>query len=359
MKNRNLPICVLSATLFATLLLASCKKESAVADKGSTGTNEAQTESTLKRIMDFKGQMEYYRAHPDMRDGESTTVEDAIWNIEALFNLTYAYPELAYNHTVVCDTVLYLAIDTDGTVPLSRLTAFYDEMHEVVATLYHGLDIDNKQFLILDVEEGERQGGSLAIGLHSVQGGVREGGDIPPGPDVSITEIGPFVYGPSWYYGENGGNSWGIDPMDMDAADTLTFMLKSLLIPQAPDGFVYIYTNTILRELFNGDHYPFSHVSYPGVGQYCEFYVPAPTGSDFWLDTDQLNFYYFGERYLVQSVLPTYGGTSLPLGHRLCSIVINDYRITQTTVLAIGHHTRAFYAHREVLGQGSVVRGNL
>lgn len=340
------------ATMAMALAMESCKKEAAFASSGLSETNETQADSTLMRIMDFKGKVEYYRSHPDTKDGETLSVEDALWNIESLFNLTYAYPELAYNHTVVCDTVLYLAIDADGTVPLSRLTAFYDEMHKVVATLYHGLDIDNKQFLILDVEGGERQGGALAVGLHSVQGSVR-GED--PGLGEPTTEIGPFVYGPSWYYGENGGNSWGINPMCMDAADTLSRMLNSRLVPQAPEGFIYVYTNTIRKELPLFMPVPFSHISYQGVGQYCEFYLENPSETeDYYLDTDQLNFYYLGEWYLVRSILPSYDG-ALPVGHRLFNVVIEDYE----TMSAIGHHTLAFYAQRDIIGENVIIRGNL
>ena len=365
MKKTSFLVTILLVIMAAAVAVVSCKKESPSAmpiNQGQTSVSSNTTaESTLARIMDFKGKMEYYRAHLETKGGESMTIEDAIWNVEALFNLTYAYPELAYNHTVVCDTVLYLDIDADGTVPLSRLTAFYDEMHDVVAALYHGLDIDNKQFLILDVEEGERQDGSLAVGLHSVQGSVREDGDIPPEPDVPTTEIGPFVYGPSWYYGENGGNSWGIEPMDMDAADTLSLMLNARLVPQAPEGYVYFYTNTIMNELQPNYHLPYSHPTYPNVGQYCEFYVANPSESDYWLDTDQLNFHYFGEKHLVKKVLPTYNGMTLPDGHRLFNIIIEDYREInesyQTT--AIGHHTKAYYGQRWVIMNEEVERGNL
>lgn len=359
-KDFSFAICVM-AVLMMTLAFNSCKKESTGTNNRTSETIDAQAEGTLKRIMDFKEQLEYYRACPDLRDGASVTLDDALWDVEALFNLTYAYPELAYAHTVVCDTVLFLDVEADNTVPFNRLTAFYDEMHGVVSTLYHGLDIDNKQFLILDVEEGEREGDAVAVRLHSVQGSVRGGDGFPPGPDVPITEIGPFVYGPSWYYGENGGNNWGVDPMDMDAADTLSLMLNALLISQAPEGYIYYYTNTIMNELRPEDFQYYSHVSYPNVGQYCEFYVENPSEPDYWLNTDQLNFYYFGERHLVLNILPTYNGMSLPYGHRLFNVQIEDYRKTnqnyQTT--AIGHHTKAYYGQRWVVVKESVERGNL
>lgn len=360
MKQRNLTIFLLSATLFATLTLSSCKKESTGTNNRTSETIDAQAEGTLKRIMDFKEQLEYYRACPDLRDGASVTLDDALWDVEALFNLTYAYPELAYAHTVVCDTVLFLDVEADNTVPFNRLTAFYDEMHGVVSTLYHGLDIDNKQFLILDVEEGEREGDAVAVRLHSVQGSVRGGDGFPPGPDVPITEIGPFEDGPLWYYGENISNNGQIEPLNTDAADLISLMLNFLLVPQAPEGQLYFYTDAQNNELRPNDFQPFSHVSYPNVGQYCEFYVGNPSIPDYWLDTDQLNFYYFGERHLVLDILPSYNEMSLPYGHCLFNVVIEDYKQEEFSITtAIGHHTIAYYGQKWVVSQGSFERENL
>lgn len=45
-------------------------------------------------------QVDFYKANPAIKDGETMTLDEAIWNIEALFNLTYAYPELSYGHTI-------------------------------------------------------------------------------------------------------------------------------------------------------------------------------------------------------------------------------------------------------------------
>ena len=361
MKKTSFLVTILLVIMAAAVAVVSCKKESPSAmpiNQGQTSVSSNTTaESTIARIMDFKGQMEYYRAHPDTRDGESTIVEDAIWNMEALFNLTYAYPELAYNHTVVCDTVLYLDIDADGTVPLSRLTAFYDEMHDVVAALYHGLDIDNKQFLILDVEEGERQGGSLAVGLHSVQGSVR-GKD--PGPDEPIPYPGPFADSISWYFGENGGNSLGQFLDQKDAADTLMGMLNARLIPVAPEGCEYYYTNTVLKQTTSSEQYLYPYGGFPNIDpRYCEFYKVNPTNEDYWLDSERMNFHYFAERYLVLTVFPTNTESPVvPSGHSLFQVIIEDYSGFNSHRF-IGHHTTALYGHRELISHGIVVRGEL
>ena len=71
----------------STLVFTGCNKNEDPADEALK-----QGEATLARIMNFKQQVDYYKANPAIKDGETVTLDEAIWNIEALFNLTYAYP---------------------------------------------------------------------------------------------------------------------------------------------------------------------------------------------------------------------------------------------------------------------------
>ena len=303
--------------------------------------------------MNFKQQVDYYKANPDVKDGESVILDEAIWNIEALFNLTYAYPELSYGRTETADTVLYLPVGSDNTVLLTDLTVFYGQMYEVISDIYHGIALDNKQFIILDVEAEELHGCQQAIKLHSLQGSAK---GIPPCPDIpQIWE--PYEEGISWYYGEDVGNDAGIFPNNIDAADTLSRLLNATLVPQAPQGFTYIYTRTITKELREGYHHEYSNNSYPDCGPYCEFYKENPTEEDKWMNSDMMNFYYFGERHLVKDVLPNYEGTFVPSSHRLCNVLISEGNERATN--KIYHHTQATYGQRDIIGDCVVVKGNL
>lgn len=310
-----------------------------------------QGEATLARIMDFKQQMDFYKANPAIKDGETMTLDEAIWNIEALFNLTYAYPELSYGHTVTADTVLYLPVGSNNTVLLTDLTAFYEQMYAVVRDLYQAIELDNKQFLILDVEAGERNGSLQAIGMHTVQGSLRGEQPEPGTPQ----QWEPFEEGSPWYYGEDLGRLDGTFYGEMDAADTLSRMLNANLVQKAPGGFTYIYTNVIMKELYNWDHVEYSHNSYPGCGPYCEFYKVNPSATDYLLDTDQMNFHYFGERYLATDYLRTHGNPLVPSTHYLVNVAISDNKTTSK----IWHHTQATYGHREGVSKNEIIKGNL
>lgn len=344
--------------LLVTLLVASMAITTVSCKKEQTTTETAQGEATLARIMNFKQQVDYYKANPAIKDGESVTLDEAIWNIEALFNLTYAYPELSYGRTETADTVLYLPIGSDNTVLLTDLTVFYGQMYEVISDIYHSIELDSKQFIILDVELGERYGNQQAIRLQSVQGSVK--GIQPPTPPIPQPVIwAPFADGPDWYYGENLGQRDGSFYLEMDAADTLANKLNAILVPKAPHGQAYIYTEIMMKELPFEIHLPFSHNLYQG--DYCEFYMENAEADDKWLSTSQMNFQYYGERYLVLSVLRDYEGEGqnpVPSDFKLFNVTIEDY-FTSDNQLTIGHHTKAYYGQRETIYYNIVVKDNL
>ena len=340
--------------LLVTLLVASMAITTVSCKKEQTTTDTAQGEATLARIMDFKQQVDYYKANPDVKDGEAVTLDEAIWNIEALFNLTYSYPELSYSRTETADTVLYLPVGSDNTVLLTDLTVFYGQMYEVISDIYHSIELDSKQFIILDVELGERHGNQQAIRLQSVQGSAK--GIQPPTPQPIVWA--PFAEGPAWYYGEDRGMINGVLEGKMDAADTLANKLNAFLVPKAPHGQAYIYTEIMMKELPYNYHIPFSFN--PFQGDYCEFYVQDAEEEDKWLSTSQMNFQYFGERYLVLNTLRDYegGGQSpVPSDFKLFNVTIEDYHDDQS--LTIGHHTKAYYGQRETVYSNTIVKGNL
>lgn len=341
--------------LLVTLLVASMAITTVSCKKEQTTTETAQGEATLARIMDFKQQVDYYKANPDVKDGEAVTLDEAIWNIEALFNLTYSYPELSYGRTETADTVLYLPVGSDNTVLLTDLTVFYGQMYEVISNIYHSIELDSKQFIILDVELGERHGSQQAVRLHSVQGSAK--GIQPPTPQPIVWA--PFAEGPAWYYGEDRGMINGMLEGKMDAADTLANKLNAFLVPKAPHGQAYIYTEIMMKELPFEIHLPFSHNLYQG--EYCEFYMENAEADDKWLNTSQMNFQYYGERHLVLSVLRDYEGEGqnpVPSDFKLFNVTIEDY-FTSDNQLTIGHHTKAYYGQRETIYYNIVVKDNL
>lgn len=158
---------------------------------------------------------------------------------------------------------------------------------------------------------------------------------------------GPFSLGVSWWYGQNGGNSLGLYSGVLDAADTLSMVLNEELVPVAPSGYEYVYTNITLKNSTD-QNYPFSHSLYPQLGPFCEFYKENPVyPNDYWLTGAQMNYHYFGERYLVTEVLPFVNTVNSPESI-LFFIDIQDYLSFDTL---IGHNTAAYYGHQTMMSE--------
>lgn len=146
---------VMVLAAMATAGLVSCQKEKT--DEGQTTQQNPTDKAVVERIKEFKRQVEYHKSHPGLRDATCVSVEEAVWNLEALFNFTYAYPELCYGKTVAADTVLSLPLSANDSVRMTDLVTFYGMVYAAAAAIYQNVDLPDKQFIVLDVEEGECQ----------------------------------------------------------------------------------------------------------------------------------------------------------------------------------------------------------
>ena len=82
------------------------------------------------------------------------------------------------------------------------------------------------------------------------------------------------------------------------------------------------------------------------------------TEEDMWMNTDQMNFHYLGEKHLVINILP-HQEDPIPSTHSLFKVVVQDYEIQGVGNTIIRHCTDAYYGHRDIVGHGSVIKENL
>lgn len=342
MKKSNL---LITSLLMVAVVITCCTKtEDPVEESLKKG------EATLARIMDFKSLMEEAKANPDAKSSTYMSVADAVWNVEALFNLSYACPDESYGRTVTRDTTLYLPVCSNDSVSISDLTAFYGRMFDAVQAIYQSVDLDNKQFLILDVEAGGRNGSLQTMKLNALQGSVAASPDASPAPRDN-----PFPDGVLWYYGENGGcivdDTIHLFHNVMDAADTLSRLLNANLVQVAPEGWQYLYTDIRMKELDIDEHCLYFNSPIPGVGSYCEFYKENPTSDDYWMSPAQMNYHYNGECYLVQNYFRNNVDVPIPSIYHLFQVSIEDWKLT-CNPNAILHHTQAWYGFRIAISPG-------
>ena len=108
-----------SKTLVAALIIVATTAAFMVGCSKKEDPSNAvvkQSEATLARIMDFRHQLEMAKTNPDERTVSYMSIADAVWNLEALINFAYAYPDDSYAETICCDTILYLPFSENDSV---------------------------------------------------------------------------------------------------------------------------------------------------------------------------------------------------------------------------------------------------
>lgn len=346
MKKTIISFANLFLIVLVTINLVSCQKEKT--NEVLSNNNYEQCDKTLKQILDFKNQLDYYKINPGSKDANYISVGESIWNLEALFNYTYAYPELCYGKTEAVDTVLFLPISANDSVLMSDLAEFYNQMFQTVNLIYQSVTLPNKQFIILDVEEGQTFNNQVEIHLYTTQGSVEE-------PRRPLDN--PFAPGEWWYYGENFG---GWNQNEGDAAEKLTYWLNLELTQEPPEGSYYYYTNIRTASSTTPSYYPYANSAFNVPDQYCEFEVvgnPFVDDTCLILNSDQLNFHYYGELYLIHNYINPSGQFERLRPFR--ALVESANETNEKSYTRIYHHTTAWYGIRETGSNQGHQRGSL
>ena len=345
---KNVMAALMLAAMMASLAV-SCGKDNDPREQNGTieKTDTSSGELVLRRILAFRERLRLHESNPDLRDTELMSVHDAVWNLEALFNYTYARPDFNGLGTVTFDTVLCLPANGNDSVGMADLSVFYQAMLGAVRQEYLGSGFDSRQLVLVDIEDMGRARGGVAVGMRTVLGG--RSNDQPEPPDPPQPEPWPFGADTLWYYGEDHSNSYN-NPMGVDAADILSHVLNDRIVAKAPEGWYYIYTDLRHKETNDPTDHPFSYTPLQGHGSYCEFLAEQPSPTDYWLDSAQMNFHFFGERRLILSQ-PPFGPDTALVNHVICQITVNDYSkmggAGQT--LEIGHLTTVYYGRCELM----------
>ena len=346
MKKVSVTLAALVLVALSIVGVVSCQKEGT--HEVLNNSNKKQCDKTLQKINDFKNQVEYYNTNPGSKDADYISVEESIWNLEALFNYAYAYPELCYGRTVAVDTVLSLPISGNDSVLISDLAEFYNQMFQTVNLIYQSVTLPNKQFIILDVEEGQTFNNQVEIHLYTTQGSVEE-------PRRPLDD--PFVPGEWWYYGENFG---GWNQSEGDAAEKLTYWLNLALTQEPPEGSYYYYTNIRTASSTTPSYYPYANSAFNVPDQYCEFEVvgnPFVDDTCLILNSNQLNFHYYGELYLIHNYINPSG--QFERLRPFMALVESANETNEKSYTRIYHHTTAWYGIREIVTNQGHQRGAL
>lgn len=300
MKRRRfigLSIVVLLAVSIA-INFEACKKEivtpinnmSESIDDYPDYTSEAKL--VVSKIKKFKSQL----ADKDnvARSGLYVPVDSVVWNIEALFNSEYAFPERKYLKTVKHDLAFFVDMNANYEVAFSEIADLYEEITDRVRQVYadDGIVVD-KSLMAVVVEKGEIDGDRVEIDVHVISGRMDNSAL------VEVSKDAPFGPGDCWYYGEYGGTC--DDPTLLEDAaevleDTINYYYRKTNVPQV--GYRYL-NHGMFRVSLEGNEY------FDDNGQPYFYFYEANANAPVYLDHDMMNYYYKRELAVLLNLLPS------------------------------------------------------
>jgi len=271
----------------AMIVMFSCTKEnseSIVNNKTNDCPSCKEGIELAKKINKFKERLAYARENV-YKDGDEMTKEEAVENMEMLFNATYGFPVESYIQ-IKRDTIeLTLPVNSQGYIQTTDVATVYDNMYTQVKTIYDNINFSDKHLVSLFIKENE--GNQIYV--------ISTTGEKGTDPSVNFTHC--------WIYGENQGYCNEPDPFQwiMDGGDTLANKLfENRPIPMyCPEGY-------------HGITVPDYSNSFTGNGSLENgyiFYLENPSGTQFTdeerrLDASEMNSWYAQEYEFLFTVLP-------------------------------------------------------
>lgn len=311
MKKPSISLAALSLAILTIAVIASCGKEKS--PKIQAAPQTLQAKEAIGRIRNFRRQIKEHQANPQARSTGKVSLEDAMWDLENVFNVTYAHPEVPCLAKAEFEFSLYITVDTDGEVLVCDLLDLYADAVTAARVAYTATETGDKVFRYLTVEtDGVDEGRARLV----FKGRTGERGSDPwPYSHDSVVYYGPFSDDYHYDYGKCDGT--GIDGADEMLTYHVGWYIASLTTAP-PAGTRTIYVNTLLLPIYGYD-YPNDLFYRTNVSATC-------------IDFNNMNRLYRSEGKLVTQTLPgdPYSGV---------------YGMTPIDFTAIAHNTTQFIYH--------------
>jgi hypothetical protein len=273
------------------IILDSCSKEHPEIKQTVPALTE-ESNSFVNNLLNFKGKLDYIKENPHYKSCEMMEADSAVWYMETLFNAVYAYPDDSYTQTVSDSALLQIPLDENGFVNFGNIAFIYEELYNVVRELYIESGIDDKGFVLLDLELIEVTDTNAEFEVLAVTG------ESNPGSGITYDPFGEQDY---WYYGQMFGDCDLSQFENTDAAQQISAALmahRPIYIP-CPSCY-YIYSDIQTKYLF-GDEYTDEN------GDYLIFYIMHENGvftdDEKCLCPEEMNFHFHGEETVIYDKL--------------------------------------------------------
>lgn len=285
MKRLPITLTVLSLAAISLLGVVSCQKEKT--EEKPIVQQDPEAQRALERISEFKNKVKDHRNNSLARSSETISLEDALWNIENVFNATFSQPEIACSERAEFEFYLYLPVDVNHEVRMDDLLYLYDEVVDMARTAYINDGFINKVFRFMTVDMDEPCQGSVKL---TFKGRTGERNESPwlHGQDTCMY-LGPFLYGDNYDYDYGKCDGTGFSGAD----EMLTYHIGQYIASQMtmpPTGIRAIYLNSVELTL-HGNDYPNDLFYRTNISATC-------------IDFNNMNLLYGKEKKLITETLP-------------------------------------------------------
>ena len=271
------------------VFLNSCNKEDSISSENQVVKQTKEDLAFQNRLVQFRDKVQFVRDNPNIKDGEMLSVDEAVLNLETLFNSTYSFSQEKYRSTKADETTILIPI-SDGNISMNDVVASFDEIHALVLQYYQDCSFENKEFYLLDLEKVNIINGTVEVKLRSVVGDKED----------------PWQYFGSedyWFYGYNLGGCED-NPATESAADVKLqeAIMNSQIIISPPAGYSWEYEDQQEYELFGDEYSNTQGVTYI----YCieDIDNNGFTDDEQCLTPTEMNFNFNGEREVIYNLRP-------------------------------------------------------
>ena len=270
-------------TLCCALAIPSaCNKDDST-DTGSGGSS-LQNKS-IGQLRSFRKQIEYVRAHPGEKNDETLSLEEALWDVENHFNLTYSDVECYYDQIADHEFSLPLPVNSQQQVLVYDAVALYEEVINQARAAMEADAFDNKGFLSLTVKEINQEDRGTVVTFSG-----KTGNRTNYNPPINHVD-GPFGADDNWMFAAPLGKC---DDPDIPSGADEQFqenLYIELIEPfiEAGEGCRNIYLDR-QRFVFDGSNYAGLYYSH--------------NTEDLCIDYPYMNDHYAAEKRTITQVIP-------------------------------------------------------
>lgn len=299
-------------------VFCACNKDNSTVSPEPPGT----INDPIEQLRGFRAQVKAIQAHPDVKNSELMALDDALWDVENLFNLTFSETEQYYVQTNSHEFSLYLPVTEDDNVTVSDAVDLYSQVVEAARNALISDTFEDKGFISLNIQQTETANGMVRVDFSGKTGARSD--HHPPVAHVD----GPFGEDDNWMFACGLGKC---DDPDIPSGADKQLQEKlyiELIEPyiSADLGYRNVYINR-KNILFDGSNYNLL------------FFRTDP--NDMCIDHWSMNEYYSGEKRTLSYFIPEQYHLT---GYQLISIVIDGGPITSP--MGITHFNAAEYGER-------------